>query len=89
MECPVCYITTDNVDVFYDCRHLICCSCHEAWQFKQNTCPICRAPVDSPRTSYMVHAWCITNILIVIHVLFMNIFEFLFGYIQFGPEYDY
>ena len=89
MECPVCYNATDRMDAFYDCCHVICCSCHEAWRFKKNTCPICRAPVYTTAESYMVHAWCITNVLIVMHVLIINIFECLFRIVYFDHEYNY
>jgi hypothetical protein len=89
-ECPVCYTTTNNMDAFYDCSHIICDSCHEAWQFKQNNCPICRAPVDvPPRMNSMIHMWCTTQLMVVIHILILNIFDFMVKLIYFDPEYNY
>jgi hypothetical protein len=90
LECPVCYTTTNNMDAFYDCSHVICDSCHAAWQFKQNNCPLCRAPVDvPPRTNFMIHMWCTTQVLIIVHVLIFNIFDFLVKIIYIDPEYEY
>lgn len=90
MECPVCYNSQDNMKDFYDCKHLICCTCHKAWHKNQNTCPICRAPeYNTPKRKYMVHAWCITSAIMWVHLCCINVFTVFFWLFEFEPEYNY
>ena len=42
-ECSIC-LDADS-DVVLECTHAFCTKCIQAWQAKENNCPICRSAV--------------------------------------------